>query len=184
MPYTFYRGDSPEPKDLRGGFQAWVPLTVVQARDLVRRFSGMQALKVTLPALKKDLQETLNKGAKYTMLDLVRMVKLEKNRTTIHISTDLTEDCGGYSSGYIYEIVFADVVYFDKSGRCTEKPDSLECTSHFNTFLVADDKVLSDSNMIALSSKGNEVSFLTTIPYANIKRYKRPKSTTWTAMPA
>jgi hypothetical protein len=106
------------------------------------------------------------------MLDLVRMVKLEKNRTTIHTSTDLTEDCGGYSSGYIYEIVFADVVYFDKSGRCTEKPDSLECTSHFNTFLVADDKVLSDSNMIALSSKGNEVSFLTTIPYANIKRYK------------
>jgi hypothetical protein len=38
--------------------------------------------------------------------------------------------------------------------------------------------------MIALSSKGNEVSFLTTIPYSNIKRYKTAKSTTWTAMPA
>ena len=184
MSYTFYRGDSRDPKDLKDGFQAWVPLSPVQARDLVRRFSGMPALKLTLPAMKKDLQETLNKGDKYNMLDLVRMIKLEKNRTTIHISTDLTEDCGGYSSGFIYEIVFDDLVYFDNRGRCNEKPDSLECTSHFNTFVVADDKVLSDSNMIALSSKGNEVSFLTTIPYKNIKRYKTPKATTWNAMPA
>jgi hypothetical protein len=184
MPYTFYRGDSREPKDLRDGFQAWVPLSVVQARDLIRRFSGMQALKVNLPALKKDLQDTLNKGDKYTMIDLVRMIKQEKNRTTIHISTDLTEDCGGYSSGYIYEIVFDDVVCFDKGGRCTEHPKSLECNSHFNSLVVADDKVLTESNMIALSSKGDEVSFLTTIPYANIKRYKTPKSTIWNAMPA
>ena len=184
MAYTFYRGDSRQPKDLRDGFQAWVPLSVVQARDLIRRFSGMQALKVTLPALKKDLQDTLNKGEKWTMLDLMRMIKLEKNRTTIHISTDLTEDCGGYSSGFIYEIVFDDLVYFDKGGKCTENPTSLECNSHFNTLVVADDKTLSDSAMIALSSKGNEVSFLTTIPYANIKRYKMAKSTTWTAMPA
>lgn len=184
MSYTFYRGDSREPKDLRDGFQAWVPLTVVQARDLIRRFSGMQALKVNLPVLKKDLQDTLNKGDKYTMIDLVRMIKQEKNRTTIHISTDLTEDCGGYSSGYIYEIVFDGVVYFDKGGRCTENPKSLECNSHFNSLVVADDKVLTESNMIALSSKGDEVSFLTTISYANIKRYKTPKSTTWNAMPA
>jgi hypothetical protein len=80
--------------------------------------------------------------------------------------------------------VFDDLVYFDKGGKCTENPTSLECNSHFNTLVVADDKTLSDSAMIALSSKGNEVSFLTTIPYANIKRYKMAKSTTWTAMPA
>lgn len=184
MSYKFYRGDSREPKDLKDGFQAWVPLSPQQARDLVRRFSGMQGLKLTLPALKKDLQETLNKGDKFNMLDLVRMIKQEKNRTTVHISTDLTEDCGGYSSGYIYEIVFDDLVYFENGGRCTEKPDSLECTSHFKTLVVADDKTLSDSGMIALSSKGDEVSFLTTIPYKNIKRYKTPKSTTWTNMPA
>ena len=185
MAYTFYRGDSRTPAEIKAanGFSARVPLTIAQARDLLKRCNGLApTAKVVLPAQAKGLQDALDSETKYKLLDLVREIKREKSQSTVHISTDLSEDCGGYSSGHIYRIEFEKLNSKSKSGLA-EEPDSVECTSHFDTYVVMETNSTSTAQTIALSSKGKEVSFLTSIPYENISAYKAPGGREWKDMP-
>ncbi|AKJ31995.1 hypothetical protein [Caldimonas brevitalea] len=181
--YKFYRGDTRPPQELRNGFTAWASLSAEQARTLLKRFMGTRD-SVDLPRQAKGLQDAINgSNAAMSLIDLVRQVKIEKNRSTVHISTDLTEECGGYADGYIYEMTFPSLNTLTTRNVLTSNPPSLECTSPINPLVVLDGDTIDASQTLAISSRGDEVSFLTPIPYACITRYKAPRSSVWQAMP-
>lgn len=173
MPYVFYRGDRRDADTIRaaGGFSAWVPLTLTQARNLMTRFNNVSTTPVEVPRPAHRIAHYLaNLKGEAKLLELVRMIKQIKDRTSVQISTDLTDACGGYGSGFKYRIEFNSLYLHDGvGGAAVRDPASLEVVSHFGAKMITDTGDLSTATVIALTSKGNEVSFLTSIPAGNIK---------------
>lgn len=181
MPYVFYRADARAPNEIRdaGGFQARVPLETAQARALVTRFTN-SIDPISLPKLAGNLQNDINNKGQLKLLDLSTTIKRETNYSSIHISTDITEDSGGRSAGHIYKIEY-DSLYAGSSGMVLfNNPDSLEA-SPLKPLLVIDTESLDTASTIGVSCTGNEVFFLTSIPYSKIKQYKT--GNTWHDMP-
>lgn len=173
MPYVVYRGDRRSAAEIRaaGGFNAWVPLTVTQARNLMTRFNNVSTTPVVLPRPAHRIAAylaALNGRAK--LLELVRMIKQIKDKTSVQISTDLTDACGGYGRGYKYRMEF-DTLYLHDGvgGAAVRDPASLKVVSHFGAKMITDTGDLNTATVIAVTSKGDEVSFLTSIPVGNIK---------------
>ncbi|CAN5875178.1 hypothetical protein BH11PSE8_BH11PSE8_20520 [soil metagenome] len=183
--HILYRGDSRSPAQIKGsgGFSAWVPLDSEGARQVVRRGLG-QNFAITLPTKAARLQKLFNSDncQSLTLLTLARQIKLEKAGDTFHISTDPSEGCGGYSSGYIYAMRFATMVLVDKKGLAS--PASFKGLSRVNTKLVMDNAVLASADIIAVAIDPEEVAFLTSIPVAQIYKYKEPNGKVWYKMPA
>ena len=173
--YTFYRGDTRSNTILAkaGGFTAWVPLSLPQARSVVTRCDGATTADVVLPIAAHRIIKQLNTQKKIKLLDLTRYVKVIKDHTSIQISTDLTEECGGYASGNIYKIEYDDLYVRDSTAAvATQNPVTLEVTSHFGAMIITDAALLANANVVGITSKGNEVYFLTSIPAAKITKYK------------
>lgn len=171
MLYTFYRGDSRSKViiDRADGFKPWVPLTLTQARNLVRRFDNSSTSNVDLPLQAHRLLKQINTKKKAKLLDLTRYVKVIKDRTSVQVSTDLTPECGGYTSGNIFKIQFSDLYTHEGvGGQVKHNPESLKVTSHFGAKIITDTGNLDTAKVIAITSKGDEVYFLTPIPAANI----------------
>lgn len=183
--HILYRGDTRSPAQLKGfgGFTAWVPLDVEGARQVVRRGMG-QNFAITLPTKAKRLQDLFNsdKCQSLTLLTLARQIKLEKAGDTFHISTDPSEACGGYDSGYVYAMRFKTLYMVDKVGNSA--PANFQGISRVNTKLVMDSTRLQDANIIAVAIDPEEVAFLTSVTMAHIYKYKEPKGTVWYKMPA
>lgn len=185
MPYTLYRGDERSPEAIRdaGGFGAWVSLTLTQARALVGRFNNASTDDVDLPRQAHRLIAQVNTGKKAKLLDLTRYVKVIRDRTSVQVSTDLTPECGGYASGNIFKMRFDTLYSHDsQTGLVIHNPDSLEVTSHFGAKVITDTGDLATARLIAITSKGNEVYFLTPIPVANISHCKLKGSDNWQAV--
>ncbi|CAN5117740.1 hypothetical protein BH11PSE9_BH11PSE9_26720 [soil metagenome] len=182
--HILYRGDSRSPAQIKGsgGFSAWVPLDAEGARQVVRRGLG-QNFPITLPTKAARLQKLFNSDncQSLTLLTLARQIKLEKAGDTFHISTDPSEGCGGYSSGYIYAMRFATMYLVDKKGVAS--PANFKGLSRVNTKLVMDNAVLASAGIIAVAIDPEEVAFLTTIPVAQIYKYKEPNGKVWYKMP-
>jgi hypothetical protein len=181
--HVIYRGDTRPPAQLEKGFEAWVPLLEGQARNVIKRSQG-QNFDIKLPKGAKRLETAFNKNMNLNLMTLGRQIKLEKAGDTFHISTDPTEDCGGYSSGYIYAMKFKTLYLVDKAGKVTT--GALKNVRGINPQLVFDTTSLSTASIIAVvipGQSGVEVAFLTTIPRVNIYKYRMPKSRTWYKMP-
>ncbi|NRD71769.1 hypothetical protein HQQ94_00570 [Shewanella sp. VB17] len=175
MPYNFYRGDTRTKAELvrAGGFKAWVPLTLTQAISLVNRFNNANTADVDLPCQAHRIKAQVNTSKKAKLLDLTRYVKVIKDRTSVQVSTDLTEECGGYTSGNIFKIQFDNLYAHDaNTGIVTANPATLEVISHFGAQIITDTGNLATASIIAITSKGQEVYFLTAIPAKNIIGYK------------
>lgn len=183
--YVVYRGDSRTPAQLRtyGGFTAWVPLSLQQAREVVRRSYG-ENFELHLPKAAARLEAAFNRSLNLNLLTLGRQIKLEKAGDTFHISTDPTEDCGGYASGYIYAMRFKTLFLVDKAGQVSSGP--LAAVRGINPKLVLDKHGYTEAGTIAVAIPGQggaEVAFLTSIPMANIFKYRMPGSRTWHRLP-
>ncbi|MFH2001770.1 MAG: hypothetical protein ABIK28_18945 [Planctomycetota bacterium] len=183
--HIIYRGDSRKPAELVpfGGFTAWVPLKLHQAQDVVKRSRG-ENFKITLPKEAKRLEDAFNRNMNLNLMTLGRQIKLEKAGDTFHISTDPTEGCGGYTSGYIYAFKFKTLYLMDKLGKVTT--GALTDVKGINPKLVLDKKSLSDATVIGLAIPGQagvEVAFLTDITMDRIYKYRKPKSNIWYKMP-
>ncbi|HTU20106.1 MAG TPA: hypothetical protein VMG10_18725 [Gemmataceae bacterium] len=179
--HIIYRGDTRDPKKLAtfGGFTAWVPLNLQEARNVVKRSMG-QNFQIKLPKAAARLEGYFNKQEKLNLLTLGRQIKLEKAGDTFHISTDPTEGCGGYASGYIYAMKFKTLFLIDKNGKAS--PAALKEVTGINSYLVMDTTSLDTATTIAVAIPGQagpEVAFLTTIPMAHIYKYKEPKQAQW-----
>lgn len=183
--HILYRGDSRSPAQIKshGGFSAWVPLDAEGARQVVRRGLGNN-FAITLPVKAARLQKLFNSDncQNLTLLTLARQIKLEKAGDTFHISTDPSEGCGGYASGYIYAMRFATLYLVDKRGVAS--PGSFSGLSRVNTKLVMDSADLASANTIGVAIDPEEVAFLTTIPVSQIYKYKEPNGKVWYKMPA
>jgi len=183
--HVVYRGDTRSPASLKGfgGFSAWSELDIDGARQVVRRGLG-QNFVIKLPTKAKRLEDLFNSKncQSLTLLTLARQIKLEKAGDTFHISTDPSDQCGGYTSGYIYGIRFKTMYLVDKLGRAG--PCSFDSISRVNTKMVLDAQTLDAANTVAIAIDPDEVAFLTTIPIAQIYKYKEPNGKVWYKMPA
>ena len=103
MPVTLFRADSRAPEAIAEaeGFGGRRPLTLDQARSIAARFfDGNAAVDLpdrAAPGLTVALAARPNQTI--TLGDMVRVAKAEKSGDTVHISTDLTQACGGYANG-------------------------------------------------------------------------------------
>jgi len=183
--HIIYRGDTRSPSQMKGygGFTAWVPLNVQQARDVIKRSSG-QNFPISLPPKAKRLEGYFNEQKNINMLTLGRQIKLEKAGDTFHISADPTEGCGGYASGYIYAMRFRSLYVIDKQGNASVR--AMTSVTGINSLLVLDTPTMEAATTIAVAipgSAGVEVAFLTSVPIANFYKYKEPNGKTWYKMP-
>jgi hypothetical protein len=184
--HIIYRGDTRTPSQLKGygGFSAWVPLTTQQAQDVIKRSTG-QNFDIKLPERAKRLEGYFNQQKNINMLTLGRQIKLEKAGDTFHISTDPTEGCGGYSTGYIYAMRFRNLYLIDKQGVASS--GSMSSVRGINSLLVLDTTSMASATTIAVAIPGQggvEIAFLTSIPIASIYKYKTPNGSVWHRMPA
>ncbi len=179
-----YRGDTRSPAAIKaaGGFAAWVPLNVATARDVIRRALGWK-FPLSFPKAGARLEKEINDlGQMFNLLLLARQIKATKTRDTFHVSTDFTEECGGYSNGYIYAMRFAKMnMSFDSYFVEPLKKDKL---SAVKPRFVMDTPSLATASTIGVAIDKAEIAFLTTIPVAQIIKYKEPKGVDWYDMPA
>ena len=187
MTFKFYRGDSRTPEDIRsaGGFHAWVPLSVDQARLLIGKTQGSAVGNDQFPpALAESLSAVTIKKA----LDLQLFIKYTKNKTTTpQVSTAPDEDCGGQANGkdakgrpyVIYEIEHGALNVMQVGGVRPAVGGDFPHTGMFPKVLI-NTATLATATVIALLMK-DEIAFLTSIPLTDIKRYKK-QGEAWTAM--
>ena len=174
MAFTFYRGDSRTADDIRTakGFHAWVPLSVEQARDLIKKAKNENISNDNFPdALAGALKEVTIKKT----LDLQVFIKYTKNKsTTPQISTAPDEDCGGQANGKdaqgrpynVYKIVYDSLNVLQVGGVRPAEQNDFPHNSPFPKVLV-DGSALDAANSIALLMK-DEIAFLTSIPVTKI----------------
>jgi hypothetical protein len=188
---TVYRGDTRNPEEIIAvpGFKAWQVLTSIEARNVLRKFCGDQKQlplgpapvknklnRLRAPKMKFDKKTRRNiKTGEYwplNPLDLSRLIKAQKTRDAFWISTDPTEGCGGYASGFIYKIQFDAL----KNYKINSTSTGIMVKPKQNWPSLWLDKIpIGISTIFALESKGNagpEISFLTSIPLKCIKELK------------
>lgn len=193
MPITLYRGDSrpPDPLDptqaptaansIRGagGFQPWVVTPLATGREVINRCivprGPVPAL--TPPADQTGLQALLA-TPNVSLIDVLRNIKAEKTRRTIHISTDTSSDVGGYGSGYVYQMQFNLNVQTQGQGAMAAVNNAAQLASAVRANVFFDGATLATSNLFGISggpvNPGVEAAFLTVIPLANITHYCVP----------
>jgi hypothetical protein len=187
MAFKFFRGDSRTPDDIKAakGFNAWVPLSVDQARLLIKKTQNATVANSEFPdALAESLKAVTIKKA----LDLQLFIKYTKNKTTTpQVSTAPDEDCGGQANGkdskgrpfVIYEIEYPNLNVMQVGGVRPAVPGDFPHTGMFPKVLI-DGANLDASNVIALLMK-DEIAFLTSVELGQIKRYKQ-QGAAWAAM--
>lgn len=186
MPVTLYRADSRAPEAIAEaeGFGGRRPLSLDQARSIAARFFDGNAV-VDLPdraAPGLTVALASRPGQPITLGDMVRVAKAEKSGDTVHISTDLTQACGGYANGadgsgrpnFTYRIdVPTDPFYVFKQNINGSTPAHPTSTVHgfdasiagaVRPALVMDNPDPRQATMIAIVSSGDEVTFLTKVP--------------------
>ena len=185
-----YRGDTRPPNVLKGdgGFKAYEPLSLEAARNMVKRGCGVNCA-VDLPIKGGGILKGGGRGKivehrlqpkfrdKYNIRALGGQIKLEKANDTFHISTDLTEACGGYSSGNIYRISFNRVCLFNEN-MVEISINEIANIKSTDTYVLLDNTDIDQSSVVALVIGGNagpEVSFLTSIPMEHIVAFKIPQ---------
>lgn len=152
-----FRGDTREPATIikSQGFFAKQPMTLADAKKHLLEYCG------------------LNKSIK-TPLDLSRYII--SSPKPLYISTDPSEDCGGYSEkGYIYKIEIPKLDVKEFSEAVLGSGISVKANK-FNPILYLNANTLQEASIIALKHYGNvtnEVTFLTSIPLEFITEYKK-----------
>ena len=211
MPVTLFRADSREPDAIAGaeGFGGRKPLSLDQARSIAARFFDGDAV-VDLPdRAAPGLREAIaaRECRTITLGDMVRVAKAEKSGDTVHISTDLTQACGGYANGadgsgrpnLTYRIeVPTDPFHVFKQNINGSMPAQPTSTVHgfdagiagaVRPALVMDNPDPRRATMIAIVSNGDEVTFLTKVPQDWVTQFRRQDRdqpsgfSEWQAMP-
>jgi hypothetical protein len=195
MPVTLFRADSREPDAIAEaeGFGGRKPLSLDQARSIAARFFDGNAV-VDLPdraAPGLSVALASRPGQPITLGDMVRVAKAEKSGDTVHISTDLTQACGGYANGadgsgrpnLTYRIdVPTDPFYVFKQNINGSTPAQPTSTVHgfdasiagaVRPALVMDNPDPRQATMIAIVSSGDEVTFLTKVPQDWVTQFRR-----------
>lgn len=194
MPVTLYRADSRDPDVIATaeGFGGRKPLTLEQARSVAARFfDGNAAVDLpdrAAPGLREAIAN--REGKPITLGDMVRVAKAEKSGDTVHISTDLTQACGGYASGVdgnkkpnlTYKIdVPTDPFYVFKqniNGSTPAHPTSTvqgfdaSIAGAVRPALIMDNPDPRQATMIAIVSSGDEVTFLTKVPQDWVTQFR------------
>jgi hypothetical protein len=161
-----YRADSRDYakmcKEFPRGFEAWRPLSLAQAKTLVRLFIGERD-RDGLPKLVVDAWAS---SARPTLTDLSTLIKYTKDRTTFWVSTAINTDCGGQSSGAPIHHIRVALKEFVPQGS-SFVPLTMGRTSDLKPSILFDADDLDSATLIAINHgprKDAEVSFLTSIP--------------------
>ncbi|UOF13007.1 hypothetical protein IEQ11_14690 [Lysobacter capsici] len=193
MPITLYRGDSRPPDPLNpadpptaansirgaGGFQPWVITPLATGREVINRCIVPRGPVPALPppADQTSLQALLT-TSNVSLIDVLRNIKAEKTRRTIHLSTDTTIDSGGYPTGYVYQMQFNLNVQALGQGAVTAVNADTQLASATKANVFFDGATLATSTLFGISggpvNPGVEAAFLTVIPMAYITHYCIP----------
>lgn len=186
---TLYRGDERSKSEIESanGFAPRTTVELTQVKNLLRLYTshvGDEQLDIRIVPLKYRP----NKG-RVALLDLTQAVKAEKGRDTIQVSTDVTDECGGYEGGYVYEIQFPALYAhrpmlpnksIEMGTEVTDVEGLKDNRIRGGGTVLTDTGNLITASVVAVACRGNEVYFLTPIPKENITRYK-PKNEGWQA---
>lgn len=181
MPIDLYRGDARDPQAIRdaGGFQPWVATTAPTARGIITRCIPPRTAPPLLPppADQTSLQALLMTDT-VKLIDVLRDIKNEKTRRTVHVSTDTSPLCGGYSTGYVYRMNFTLNVQANGTGATTAVNNPSQLQNMVAASVFFDGATLATSNLFGICGgpvdPGVEAAFLATIPAAYIAEYCDP----------
>lgn len=176
--YTFYRAvkSGPAKYKERGGFKPFVQIDLPQIRNMLKNAFKGEANAVTIPEAAEVLRLAYQTKSNWSALDLAREIKREKSTTTCHLSTDLSEDCGGYATGnYVFMIQYNDLYIND----ILNNQSRTDLSPVVKPKLVSNAANISDATVLGIASGGNEISFLTPIPLDKIVKYRAPNTTAW-----
>ncbi len=130
------------------------------------------------PADDTKLQTLLAGNAVVNLLDVLRNIKAEKTRRTVHLSTDTTIEAGGYATGYVYQMAFNLNMQALGQGPVVAVNNPAQLSSMTKAHVFFDGASLGISNLFGICGgpvdPGVEVAFLTSIPVANITHYCIP----------
>lgn len=206
MSITVYRADNRTPAEIKaaGGFKAWVQLDTPTSRQLITRIAIDPGQAVTLPRQVTHISDFLRNWPATKLVGigaLYQEIRKETSRTTMHISTELTEGVGGRSASHIYRIecpVPNRTLYQwppvgnQGIGNAREVRDAGDLSaSRVKTFLLTDSKgdnlvdMIQAADIIAIykpAPDAGEVAFLTEIGLAWITHFKRPGAPGWDPM--
>ncbi len=179
--YTFYRGvgSGPTTYEDRAGFKPRVQIPLDQIRNLMSNAFFRTMHPVAIPELATIMHEAYEEKLTWKPIDICREIKKEKSGTTCHVSTDLNEDCGGVSCNYIYEIKYDDLYV----NNILDNHESSDLNPRVSPKLISNAANIADATVLAFAAGGDEISFLTPIPLANIVRYRESSSDEWLATP-
>ncbi|MFK3651121.1 hypothetical protein ACI2IY_22195 [Lysobacter enzymogenes] len=181
MPIDIYRGDSRTPVQIRAdqGFRPRVATDAATGRGIITRclVPRTPAPHLPPPANETTLQALLLTDT-VKLIDVLRDIKTEKNQRTVHVSTDTSPLCGGYSSGYVYRMRFTLNVQANGTGAITAVNDPLQLQSRVSGNVFFDGATLATSNLFGICGgsvdPGVELAFLAMIPMAYITHYCEP----------
>lgn len=177
--YRFYRAvkSGPSVYKQRGGFQPRVQIELAQIRNMMENaFKGTKHA-VTIPRGAEVMYTAYQTSSKWKPIDICREIKREKSTSTCHISTDLNEECGGYASGNNVFVIEYDDLYVN---GVLNNQNASDLNPRIQPKLISNAKNIADATVLAFAAGGNEVSFLTPVPLANIVEYHAPDVTGWT----
>lgn len=149
-------------RDFPRGFEAWRPLSIAQARNLIQVLLGGGD-----PDSLPDIAVTAWKNvARPNLVDLSTLIKYTKDKSTFWVSTAINRDCGGQSGGAPIHHIRANLSHFSLGGSSlTALP--LGRTGALKPTIMMDSDSLDTATLIALNHgplDDAEVSFLTSIP--------------------
>jgi hypothetical protein len=173
---TVYRGDGRDKEKLGStGFEAWVQLTLEEAREFVRVSVGLMEWeksglygKYIKTGLLNISQGLLNKNR--TPADLLewRIRTGSGNRKVCLISTDTANTCGGYAHGYIYKMYLEGL----QEREWARAVPGMKAKAPLWPSLLLNAETLEQATVIAIKSPKvmtlTEVAFLTPISTDNI----------------
>lgn len=208
-----YRADSrtPDAINTADGFGArQAGYTLADARNVAQRLMDpgydLALPNGAAPGLFQAIKDSPT--GRVSLMDMVRVAKAEKSINTIHVSTDYTPACGGYSTGadakgnlnvtYRMDVPDGHYVHFKQNptGSLPGTPTATSTgiagpdTGTSRPVLIMDNADPQRANFIAIASHGDELTFLTPVPLNWVQQYRTQDAgapggfSPWTPMPA
>ncbi|GHV04700.1 hypothetical protein AGMMS50229_06570 [Campylobacterota bacterium] len=183
--FSFYRADDRTPEQIKTaqGFRPRITLPVNDARLLLRKCYEWGAHGHKSFENAPDWLNNMFKN-KVNIKDFASTIKSKVDHETVWISTDITVECGGRPKKYRYKIEYDNLCVSDKIDGFLQANDINNFKVWVNPKIVTDGPSLDYASTIAIACVGYEVSFLTPIPYSNIKQWQEAEEKdTWHDMP-
>lgn len=170
MAHVFYREDDRDFHQIPSvGFEAWVQLELDDIKKIVTRFNGVYTAPILLKEMRaKWLSDAVFKYNRQALnlSTLGDLIKSKVDRSSVQISTGITEEGGGRSKQHLFKITCPKTLYMVDPVTGSFKTNPVSFNVMVKAQLVMDATTIAAATIIGLAIRGGEVAFLTRLPKA------------------